>query len=496
MTLPILLDNTFFDEINKYRESTNRTPLKLNSMKQYINNYNIVSKMVDAKTDDKVHFLSNTELVFEAMTLPNKKTKKPPSNATTRNYLNSLIIVAEIYNIDKSVITKYTKLRDEKNQIYNEEQATSKLNDTDIYIKKEEVDTMLKTIDTQLSGADVYKKGKSGWDILSNDEKDLYTFMIMMYTYLKHPLRNDFGDMTMTTKKKYSMLTDGEKEGKNFLLKNDKSYQFAFGDYKTNKDDETAYVDIVDRELLKHLKKYISIVGFNSGLPLFSHKNQPFTKNGITKFLQKWNMVYLKKPASTRAIRKSFYTGKYGGDQPVDLNELKKDAKNNLHGISTAINIYTNAPPEPEPEAQTDNVEKRKEYYEFTNDVYDQLLKIVDNTPIERFQKLYSHNILPVEEFLYNMITKNKDIAGEYTKRRKQNEKFMGSIKKTDTLPKTVEFQEYVDEDIYLDDLKSFGGFISSVLFYYGERIGKWDAPLMTDMAIDFVSKDLRFSRT
>ena len=204
MTLPIRLDDTFFDEINKYRETTNRSALKLNSMKQYINNYNIVSKMVDAKENDKVHFLSNTELVFEAMKLPNKKTKKPPSNATTRNYLNSLIIVAEIYNIDKSVITKYTKLRDEKNQIYNEEQATSKLNDTDIYIKKEEVDTMLKTIDTQLSGADVYKKGKSGWDILSNDEKDLYTFMIMMYTYLKHPLRNDFGDMTMTTKKKYT----------------------------------------------------------------------------------------------------------------------------------------------------------------------------------------------------------------------------------------------------------------------------------------------------
>tara|TARA_R110000737_G_scaffold64226_3_gene91934 strand:+ start:4375 stop:5865 length:1491 start_codon:yes stop_codon:yes gene_type:complete len=493
MTNPILLDNSFFDEINKYRENTNRSKLKLNSMKQYINNYNIVSKMVDAKVDDKVHFLSNPDLVFEAMKRDNWKTHKPPSNSTTRNYLNSLIIVGEIWNIDKSIQNQYTSLRDSKNQIYNEAQAEAKLDDTDIYIKKEEVDAMLKTIDTQLKGEDVYKQGKSGWDTLTNENKDKYTFMIMMYVYIKHPVRNDFGNMGMLTKKKHSMLTDSEKEGKNYLLKNDKSYQFAFADYKTNKDDETVYVDIVDRELIKHLKKYIAIIGFNSGMPLFTQKNQPFTKNAITKFLQKWNTHYLKKPASTRAIRKSFYTEKYGGDQKVDLNELKTDAKNNLHGVGTAINIYTNAPPEPEP--QTDNLQKRLEYYEFTNDVYDRLLKIVDDTPLERFEKLYSHNILPVEEFLYNIITKNKDIAGEYTKRRKQHEKFMGSIKKDNTLPKTAEFEEYVNEDIYLDDLKSFGGFISGILFYYGERIGKWDAPLMTDMAIDFVSKDMRFSQ-
>ena len=93
MTNPILLDTSFFDEINKYRENTNRTKLKLNSMKQYINNYNIVSKMVDAKDDDEVHFLSNPDIVFEAMKRDNWKTKKPPSNSTTRNYLNSLIIV-------------------------------------------------------------------------------------------------------------------------------------------------------------------------------------------------------------------------------------------------------------------------------------------------------------------------------------------------------------------------------------------------------------------
>tara|TARA_R110000787_G_scaffold249834_2_gene355440 strand:- start:345 stop:1382 length:1038 start_codon:yes stop_codon:yes gene_type:complete len=322
--LPQLLNETHFTLIDEYRKSTDRKPLNKNSMKQFIANYNILSRKMN-----KDNYLEDFDGVMSHIDDDEVK------NSTQRNYLNSIITWAQVDNINKEITDKYIVERNKRNNIYNEEQATGKMGEDDVFVTKEELLDMFKIINKQLVGNDIFKKN---WDIIENNDKDLYTYYMMMNLYMIHPLRNDYGEMIRLTKKQFEMLSDEEKSMKNYLLKSDRYYMLAIGDYKTNINKETKMIDIVDKPFLTLLRKFLKVKGQSEYL--FDLKSQPFTKNQVTKFLQKFSKKYLGKPVSSRSLRKSFYTETYGNGD-VDLQQLKKDANNNLHSVGTAIGIYT-----------------------------------------------------------------------------------------------------------------------------------------------------------
>ena len=211
--------------------------------------------------------------------------------------------------------------------------ATNKLSDDDIIITKEELDTMFNKLDKLLKIKDVYKKN---WSILTNDEKDLYTFYVMMNMYYHHPLRNDYGNMKLSTKKQFDLMDSNDLQD-NYFLRDNKSYSMAITDFKTQKHGEVAHIPITSKPLATVIRKYLKIKG-QSGY-LFEIKGLPIQKNQLTKFLQKYNMEHLGKAVSTRSLRKSFYTEL--NQNPISANELAIIAKNNLHSVGTAIGIYT-----------------------------------------------------------------------------------------------------------------------------------------------------------
>lgn len=324
----MVLKNILQDEdialLQDYRNRTDKKELKISSIKQFIANYNILSKIINE--DD---WIKDYDKVMNTIDNSGK------GNSTQRNYLNCIIQWCQVDGIDKDIVNKYIHERDKRNNIYNENMATNKLSDEDIIITKEELITMFNKLDKLLKLKDIYKKN---WSIMDNNDKDLYTFYVMMNLYMEHPLRNDYGSMLILQKKEYSLLKDEDKAGKNYLLRYNNTYSMAIGDYKTNKHNETAVIDIVDKPLSQVIRKYLKIKG-NSGY-LFEIKGQPIAKNQLTKFLQKYNKEYLGKAVSTRSIRKSFYT-ELNKDGDVDVNELSKIAKNNLHSVGIAIDIYT-----------------------------------------------------------------------------------------------------------------------------------------------------------
>ena len=93
--------------------------------------------------------------------------------------------------------------------------------------------------------------------------------------------------------------------------------------------------------LMKIMRKFIKITGAE-GYLFTVDGDKPFTTNQFTQFLQKWNKTILGKPIGTRMMRKIFYTDKY--DEEI-IDELQKDADNNLHSVSTAVNIYKKEKP-------------------------------------------------------------------------------------------------------------------------------------------------------
>jgi integrase len=324
MVLANIMTNEDVELIKDYREKTYRKPLKESSMKQFIANYNLLSKEFN-----EVDWIRNKDKVLDFIE------KSDKTNSTKRNYLNCIIQWCEIDNVDPDLIRDYVDERDKRNGIYNQMMESGVVAENDILIDKNEFDEMLNKLDKLLKLKDIYKMN---WDIINNDDKELYTFYVMMNLYKIHPLRNDYGSMEVKTLKQYEMLLPEQKTGKNFFIRHGHAMKMAIGDYKTNKDDTIANIPITDKKLAQVIRKYLKIKG-NKGF-LFDIKGQPINKNQLTKFLQRYNLKYLGKPVSTRALRKSFYTQK-NAEGVDDVKQLAEIAKNNLHSVGTAINVYT-----------------------------------------------------------------------------------------------------------------------------------------------------------
>ena len=330
MVLQNIMNNEDVELIKDYREKTYRKPLKESSMKQFIANYNLLSKEFK-----EVDWIRNKDKVLDYIQNSDK------TNSTKRNYLNCIIQWCEVDNVNIDIIKDYVDERDKRNGIYNQMMESGVVAENDILIDKSEFDEMLNKLDKLLKLKDIYKMK---WDIINNDDKELYTFYVMMNLYKIHPLRNDYGSMKVITLKQYELLPQEDKIGKNYFIKYGNGMKMAIGDYKTNKDDNIAFIPITDKKLSQVIRKYLKIKG-SSGY-LFDIKGQPINKNQLTKFLQRYNQKYLGKPVSTRALRKSFYTQK-NAEGIDDVKQLAEIAKNNLHSVGTAINIYTKESPAP-----------------------------------------------------------------------------------------------------------------------------------------------------
>tara|TARA_R110000824_G_scaffold305320_2_gene493203 strand:- start:1337 stop:1783 length:447 start_codon:yes stop_codon:yes gene_type:complete len=143
------------------------------------------------------------------------------------------------------------------------------------------------------------------------------------------------------------------------------------------------------------------------------------------------------------------------------------------------------------------NLQKRLEFYEEENNVFDKLLSIVDKSTLKSFEAKFDHNVLDIKDFLIDMITKNEDTRTNYSNLMNDRKELLNLIEtrtQTNREPMSEEYQEYMNEDFYQDEIKEYGKFISCILYYYGLRVDKWDSIEQSNDAINFVLEDIRFS--
>ena len=325
---------TIGEQINAHRSTRQQAPLKASSIAQYCSNYNILSRLCDYKSEDPLYFIEDYDRVHDALLKPNKRTQKTLTDNSRRNYLNSVIIMSQTAESPGDVIQKFVNDRDALNQKYNDIKAKGQYSEDEEQIKvsQDEIDEMLGKIKKELKG--VYSLSKSD---LSANTYNLLQFFTMMSLYKEHRLRNDFASLNVVGLREFNHLTSDVKQGTNFLVVG-KTVQIVLYDYKTKKNQDPMHIDITNKELLQVVRKYIGVIG--KGVPLFTGPTgHQMTSNQLTTFLQKYTFEYLGKRISTRMLRKIFYSEKYGHM----VQELKQDAKENLHSVGVALDIYAQA---------------------------------------------------------------------------------------------------------------------------------------------------------
>jgi len=222
----------------------------------------------------------------------------------------------------------------------------------ELYLPRETIELELKGVEKLLKAQGIFDRTLE--EIIHMGQLSMYQYWVMMHMYMKHPLRNDLHEIQIVHNKAYDKkVTRGWGESKkeydvfdktkNYLIKEGQGFYLLLNDFKTNKAGSGVAKKIVieDKPLLKIMRKFIKITGAEGYLFTVDGSN-PFTTNQFTQFLQKWNKTILGKPIGTRMMRKIFYTDKY--DEEI-IDELQKDAGNNLHSISTAVLVYKKEKP-------------------------------------------------------------------------------------------------------------------------------------------------------
>tara|TARA_R110000737_G_scaffold351161_2_gene392485 strand:+ start:10606 stop:11634 length:1029 start_codon:yes stop_codon:yes gene_type:complete len=326
---------TILTQINEHRSTKQMKPLKMASVAQYCANYNILSKLCEYDPESPDYFLEDYDTIMTGLDQPNQRTKKPLTDNSKRNYLNGVIVLLQTLGAESEIIMKFINTRDSLNEKYNEIKEKSEYTDEEkeSLVTHEQIDQMLSKIKKELIGLDAWTPREG----LSDKTFNLLQFYTMMSLYRQHHLRNDFASLNVIRKREYNKLGDDMKANTNFLLLENKGFTIVLNDFKTNKEGKTTEIAITDKPTLTLLRKYIKVIGASGGMPLFAFHDCQMSSNQLTCFLQKYTKEYLGKKLGTRMLRKIFYTEKYGGL----IEELKNDAKENLHSTGVAMDIYT-----------------------------------------------------------------------------------------------------------------------------------------------------------
>jgi integrase len=238
-------------------------------------------------------------------------------HTTRRNYLNAIIVVLKGDEEQPEVndaIQIYEKLRDEYNDEYSQQVGSHQKTDR----QKEQWIEWNDYLDiVHALGKKTDALGTGEWN---SREKMIYQDYLIALLYSKYPLRNDFAEVKVITKKTYNNLTKAEKEQRNYVVKhNSNKYFLVLNEYKTSKKYGEKKIEI-DGDVLKPLRKWLRHSG--SDYLLVNTKGDPLSSNGITKVLNRIGRAHRGKPFGSSLLRHSYLSHKYA---KVDADK-EKDA--------------------------------------------------------------------------------------------------------------------------------------------------------------------------
>lgn len=294
-----------------------RPNLREISVKQYELNLRKLKSLFET---DNYNFLKSPENVKEKI--------KDLHYTTQRNMYNSIIVLLMALDVDKKrqkTIEKYSKMRDDLNQRYADENANGVISEKQKpnFAKMEEVDDMIDKLRKEVMP--LKKKAK----LTQKDISRLRAYVL--FSMLKRlPTRNDMAGMRYITQTDYKNLTNTEKEANNYLVDERGNMKFIYNMYKTSKKYGENVIP-APPELKPIIRMYLKMMDYKHGDNIF-----PLTRNALSQLLLKQSERLIGKKISSTMMRKIYLSDKYAGMK----EEMEADAKIMGHDKATAQAVY------------------------------------------------------------------------------------------------------------------------------------------------------------
>tara|TARA_R110000787_G_scaffold11942_5_gene38929 strand:+ start:94 stop:1104 length:1011 start_codon:yes stop_codon:yes gene_type:complete len=298
--------------------------IKESSLRTYMSSLKTLKKQIEPQDKTglvNINFLKDFDKVMNRISEEKKITSKKNKLTAILVALNSNISDEESNRSeDNKLIDKYgkelKKLAD-KYMVFLKEQTktpTQKENWIDYKDLIEVVNQLMK----EVKHHSIAKKKE-----LNKKEYDLLQQLVILRTYLDFPIRNDFADMKIITKKDFNKLPQNDQEQLNYLVllpKNKK--QFYINNFKNQKFMGSKKLDIQPK-----LNRIINIwLKYNNSGYFLTKVDRvtPMNPNNITKFLNKIFIKQTGKSISTSLIRHIIISHLMANEPTIKQNDIKK----------------------------------------------------------------------------------------------------------------------------------------------------------------------------
>jgi hypothetical protein len=269
--------------------------IKDSSLKTYM----CALKTLKNKIQPNGGMLNGTDFLYDfnrtMNVINNEKTITSKKNKLTA------ILVALNSDTDKDteLIAKYSKELKQLNDEYLTFLKQQTKTDTQ-RINWLTYDELIGVLSSVVAEYDIHRINQK--DKLNRREYDILQQLIILFTYMEFPLRNDFADMRVVTKKQYANISANEQKRFNYLIieQNGKK-SFHINQFKNQKAMGSKIYDVPTK-----LSKLMDIWLKHNKSEWYLTKSDratPMNPNGITKFLNKIFQRYTSKKISTSMLR-------------------------------------------------------------------------------------------------------------------------------------------------------------------------------------------------
>ena len=235
---------------------------------------------------------------------------------TKKNKITAIIVWLKSQDTDdKKLIQKYLDYLDELSEKYNEYLNSNEKSDTQ---KKNWVDynELVKFSDKLTKKVKI--EGIRTKDKIDKTEFKLLQDLVILRTYLEYPLRNDFADMKVITKKEEESMPDD----KNYLVLDGSKMSFNINEYK-NRERLGKRVYKIPKSLSILYKIWLKHNNSGWFLVQLSNRQTPLSPNNLTKYMNKMFKKEYGKNISTSMIR-HITISEMNKDKPT-IEEVKKE---------------------------------------------------------------------------------------------------------------------------------------------------------------------------
>lgn len=307
------------------------------SIKTYMSSLRIMRKRLPKAEDTSdASFLLDYEKVMEAVAQDKKIN-------TQKNRLTAIIVALSSQYKDRDALKeKYTADLKKLNEQYFAYLRTQKKTETQRknWISYKQVIDIANDLTNSITKLDLGKRARRSK--LTKKEFDALQQYTMLRTYLVFPIRNDFADMRVVSKKRWDKIPEGTRGHVNYLiLLPDNKKEFHINQFKNRR--------FIGAKILKVPPKLNRVLNtwlkFNKSGYLFVQlrdKSKPLTPNALTRYM---NKIFAPrtggKKISTSMLRHIIISHMLEGKQTLlEKDEEDKKIKNRFFHSSAVNQLY------------------------------------------------------------------------------------------------------------------------------------------------------------